>query len=131
MGGRLMSYILFLDDERFPTADLEGAVIVRSVDDFIATVRLHGAPHTLSFDHDLGEFDGKPVPSGMDALHWLIDEHLDGRLDLAQVQTFLVHSANTNGNDNITSLWNSFAKHIGSDVEAVQRPVTVMRQKMR
>ena len=125
-----MSYTLFLDDERFPPADLGDAMIVRSMDEFVAAVREHGTPLTLSFDHDLGEIDGELVPSGMDALHWLIEEHLDGRLDLAQVQTFLVHSANTNGNDNIAHLWNSFAKHIGSEVQAVQRPVTLMRHKM-
>lgn len=126
-----MTYTLFLDDERFPPADLEDAVIVRTVDEFTAAVRQLGTPHTLSFDHDLGELDGKPVPSGMNALHWLIDEHLDGRIDLSQVHSLIVHSANPNGNENIASLWDSFARHIGSDVEALQRPVTLLRAGLR
>jgi len=118
-----MSYTLFLDDLRDPPWWLgHEPVIARDVAEFKLAIFMYGVPSIISFDHDLGKFEsGEIKPTAMVGLQWLIDEHLDGRRNLNEVQQVFVHSSNPAGVLNIMGLWDSFAAHIGSNVRAVRR----------
>jgi hypothetical protein len=102
-----MTYRLFLDDDRFPPdSDSEGWVIVRTVDDAIATVREHGMPRYIAFDHDLGKAEGGAVaPKAMVFCRWLENYVLDTKPDLTDFG-FYVHSQNPIGARNIEGLMN-------------------------
>lgn len=117
---------LFLDDERFPTSDLGNPVIARDCAEAIELVNEFGIPELISFDHDLGFEHGNVKPSAMSFLHWLIDQHLDGKLDCSRIKRVIVHSANPPGAANIASLWNSFAKATDISVKAELRPRTTL-----
>lgn len=113
-----MKYTLFLDDLRDPTWDLIDVLVARNVHEAEVLVKDLGVPSCLSLDHDLG----KNEPSAMAFLHWLVDDHLNGLIDLRLIEEVIVHSANPVGADNLAGLWDGFAKHIGSDVRANKRP---------
>lgn len=116
-------WILFLDDERDPSWDLPNPNIARDCADAIALVKELGVPALISFDHDLGvDHVGQVKPTAMSFLHWLIEQHLDGKLDLTKVKRIIVHSQNYQGAMNIMWLWNGFAEQIGSEVRAERRP---------
>lgn len=120
-----MTWTLFLDDERTPTWDLgQEVLIARDCDEAERLVQELGCPEVISFDHDLGsDADGKVKPTAMKFLWWLIDEDLDGHIDLNAVKRIIVHSRNETGARNIAELWNDFAKHeLDSDLRAEIRP---------
>ena len=99
-----VSYALFLDDERQPP---QGEwVIVRSYDEAVRYVTQHGMPTKISFDHDLGE-----AKSGQDFARWLVDHHFIQ--PLPDDFSFVVHSRNPVGAENITALLNRFLLYIG------------------
>lgn len=121
---------LFLDDSRLPpdfTWD-----VVRSYEEFIAYIELHGVPDVISFDHDLGtehyqhycdvvayaEIDKKlnevKIPyeifqekTGYDCAKWLIEQ---GQLP----KNYLVHSMNPVGKMNITFVMDAaYKRYVG------------------
>lgn len=118
-----MTYNLFIDDMRVPLYDFADAVLVKSMFEAEQYIQKHGVPEAISFDHDLGEDEnGRILPSALDLLSSLIEAHLDGHIDLGLVKRVVVHSSNPPGVKNIIGLWNGFAKHIGSPVQAEARP---------
>lgn len=116
-----MSYNLFLDDVRDPTAVSwvtipEGPwTVVRNYLDFVRVIENRGMPDHISFDHDLadehyknqrgGKFAEK---TGLDCAKWLV-EHcaLFGR----QLPTYTVHSMNPVGKENIIRLLDGFKQN--------------------
>lgn len=81
---------LFIDDERFPCQD--DWAIVRSSNEAIEWVTLHGMPEEISFDHDLGEDDTSRV-----FIHWMIEQMIDGLLHFPSDFKYSVHSQNPIG----------------------------------
>lgn len=112
------SYALFIDDERMPPAQLpEGCtrwIIARTLDEVRTTLRCHGSPLHVSFDHDLGAAQ----PSGHEIAKALIAADLDARSDVSAPSddarglrgalpagfTYSVHSMNPVGAENIARL---------------------------
>lgn len=120
-------WTLFLDDERFPTYDLHNVRIARDCQEAIKTIELVGRPPAvISFDHDLGrDADGKDLPNGLWLLKWLIDQDLDGVIDLNKIHRIIVHSANPNGAANIAGLWDGYSSsELKSGVKAEVKPRT-------
>jgi hypothetical protein len=115
-----VTYTLFLDDVRDPTPGLVNVLLVRNVQEAKTAVLIkYGVPDVLSLDHDLGENE----PTAMEFLHWLIERHLDGHLDLNAVKAVTVHSANPVGAENLRALWDGFAEaELDSPVRAVKQP---------
>jgi hypothetical protein len=105
---------LFLDDERQPISagsffSSPTPVVVRvarSVDEAIELLGANGVPSRISFDHDLGPSQ----PTAMAFMRYIIDAHLDKKLDLSAIEKVQVHSANPVGAENLIYLWNSFAQ---------------------
>ena len=90
---------LYLDDIRNPKTD--GWTIVRSYDEFVDFIKIHGLPEMMSLDHDLGA-----IRDGYDCVKWLVEK----QLDLREVE-INVHSANPVGKDNMEKLienWNNW-----------------------
>ena len=117
----MMSYKLFLDDERMPSDcivfmqgcskiyEQEDWIIVRNYEAFVKTIEGYWEkdklmPILISFDHDLGH----NVPTGHDFSKWLVDMHLDGRYTFPKDFDFNVHSANPPGLANIKGLMDGF-----------------------
>jgi hypothetical protein len=76
----------------------------------------HGLPNVISFDHDLGENE----PNAMKFMLWLIDQHLDEKLDLNNVEKVFIHSANPVGVRNLQGLWDCVsAGELTSGVKSV------------
>ena len=117
-----MTWKLFLDDERELTYDLRDALVARDCAEAQQLVQNFGVPELLSLDHDLGSENGKTKPTAMEFLWWLIDQDLDGKLDLKSVSRVIIHSRNPQGSENLAGLWNGYAQDIGSDVRAELRP---------
>lgn len=104
-----MSYLLFLDDERFPPGTDESEWIVcRNVDDAKLAIQERGMPETMSLDHDLGE----DRETGMDFCKWLVGFMLDENID-PKVLDFYVHSQNPIGAENMRSYLMNFIKTRG------------------
>lgn len=113
-----MSYILFLDDMRRPNLSLIDFAAERGMEIHVvldcyeanAKVRNLGCPAVLSLDHDLGEFeDGTVKPNACSFLRNLIDNFLDGILEDV-VADVIIHSNNTAGQQNLKSIWDSYAR---------------------
>ena len=116
-----MKHLLFLDDMRVPQDCLtymhrrtaqyevykEEWIIVRNYSEFILWIRENGLPDLISFDHDLGIVEDEDHPSGMECAKWLVEYCLDNHLKLP---SWLVHSANPAGTENIKGLLTSFEK---------------------
>ena len=115
---------LFLDDERSPTWDLGEVEVAIDSDEAIRIVLERGTvPELISLDHDLGkDTDGKVKPTAMKFLWWLVDQDLDGVLDLTAIKRVIIHSRNTEGAKNLAGLWDGYAADIKSDVRAELRP---------
>lgn len=96
-----MTYKLFIDDERYPVSD--DWIICRSSKAAISFVSSFGMPNEISFDHDLGGDDISII-----FIKWMIDEILDGRLEVPSEFMYTVHSQNCVGAANIKSLLDSF-----------------------
>lgn len=104
------TYWLFLDDERFPADwwyDETQIHIVRTYDEFVAELQMHGCPEYISFDHDLGDHS----KSGMDCAHAFVNMIMDGELSLNPRFSFTIHSQNPVGAENIFSLISQFLIH--------------------
>lgn len=125
---------LFLDDERIPIdcahymyrrgVDCriyhEEWIIVRSYKQFTNWITENGLPDIISFDHDLADvfqlketldihewFDaeGNREYTGMNCAQWLVNYCLDNKKELP---SFIVHSANPCGTENINGLLKNF-----------------------
>ena len=115
-----MKYNLFLDDVRQPhqvtwlDLPLVEWKIVRSFDQFITYIKLHGVPQTVAFDHDLDPkhytqsdafWSNDPdahigEPTGMDCVKWLVEfchEHNHA------FPTYYLHTLNDAGKKNMDS----------------------------
>lgn len=118
-----MTWRLFLDDERSPTYDLGDVLVAIDSDEAIRLVQEFGLPEWISLDHDLGKgADGKVKPTAMKFLWWLVDQDLDGVLDLTLIKRVIIHSRNEQGASNLAGLWDGYAADIKSDVRAEMRP---------
>ena len=100
-----MTYWLYLDDIREPPALSAGDkyIVLRSSQEAISYVKQHGIPEYMSLDHDLGGDDTTMV-----FLRWLSDEYYD-----EQIPTYVVHSSNPVGKQNIISIMSSWKKSKG------------------
>ena len=130
---------LFLDDVRIPfdcvrymlPVDLryiyedEDWDIVRTYNDFVGYVSHFGVPDLISFDHDLADehyhpsmFNGDNTiyndirsqfkeKTGYDCAKWLCDYCTENGLPLP---TYLIHSMNPVGRDNILGVLKNFEK---------------------
>lgn len=91
---------LYLDDIRFPTDSTY--IIARTVEEAQQLIQKYGVPDFISFDHDLGVDDvGNLLPTGYDFAKWLIEMDMDGDIELSYNFTFVVHSQNPVGAENI------------------------------
>lgn len=103
-----MSYVMFIDDERLPTeAQLnDGRVwlMCATLDDVKRTVRKHGLPVFVSFDHDLGDNE----PTGYDIAKWMVEQELRGLEEFPEGFEFYVHSQNPIGKENIEGYLNGY-----------------------
>ena len=110
-------YRLFVDDEHDPTflgflirqgsRDItpDGPwVIARTQQEAQELITLRGLPEMISFDHDYGPPE---AGNGHDLASWLVEEALDGRLDLRNLQ-YQVHSRNPVGQINIRGVLDSY-----------------------
>jgi rubrerythrin len=127
---------LFLDDVRNPIdcilyikdkIYIEDWDIVRNYNEFVDYITENGIPDLISFDHDLADehyhpsmfSDDKSMyndrqsqfkeKTGYDCAKWLCDYCSENGLPLP---TYLVHSMNPVGRDNILGVFNSFKKNI-------------------
>jgi hypothetical protein len=104
----VVSYKLFIDDERFPVTD--DWVIVRTSQDAIAAVQERGFPTFISFDHDLGGDDTSIL-----FINWLTDELIDERIQIPSDFDYYVHSQNNVGVINIKSKMDQLIRHFKLD----------------
>lgn len=101
----------------------ENWVIVRSFGEFVECIQKNGLPKLISFDHDLADdyelrtkmvitkwfnMEENREYTGMDCAKYLIDYCLDNNKILP---SFVVHSQNPSGNENIVSILNNFRKY--------------------
>ena len=128
--------LLWLDDMRNPFKNNwvydyapqflgETIVWVKNYDEFTGWIKNNGLPHTIAFDHDLGEdvardkvskgmskrqarMQKRETISGYDCAKWLVEYCMDNDLDLPN---WIVQSANPVGKDNINGLLNNYLKH--------------------
>jgi hypothetical protein len=122
---------LYLDDVRTPkdpnNAWIDGIPqweVVRSYDEFVAHIKLHGldAYEVISLDHDLGEtamkefynnvhpnytldYNNIAEKTGYDCAKWLVAESMKTNIPLPQIYT---HSANPIGSANIMGYINNY-----------------------
>lgn len=94
---------LFIDDVR--NSPDTTWTIARSSNEAIILVEANGVPDVISFDHDLGEDD-----TSMIFINWFIENVLDKKLHIPHNFSFIVHSANPVGRENIQSKLNSFLR---------------------
>jgi hypothetical protein len=102
-------YNLFLDDLRtvkmiYPEQNESDFEIVRTFDDFVKCILDKGLPTFISFDNDLGDKNGNPLPDGYAAAKWLVYE---SGFDLKNLK-YNVHSANPVARVQIESLLNNY-----------------------
>lgn len=104
-------YSLFLDDERFPPSKNQVGewVIARNIEEVKKLVQDRGFPAFISFDHDLGEENNQPLPTGYDVAKWLVDYDMDNN-SMPVDFSFYVHSQNPIGARNIQSYLDSYLK---------------------
>ena len=113
----LHPYRLFVDDERDPAFlaflatqgvhDLvqDGPwVIARTQAEAQRIITERGLPELISFDHDYG---APEAGNGHDLAKWLVEQGLDGRLDLRALK-YQVHSRNPVGRVNIRGVLGSY-----------------------
>ena len=128
--------LLWLDDYRDPAVSpfldkyvpdhsVYQIVWVKSYDEFCKWITDNGLPLKIAFDHDLADEHYAPQEeykdynkwadsqdfqekTGMDCVKWLVDYCLDNKV---QLPTWVCHSANPAGVENMTGLLKSFMKH--------------------
>jgi hypothetical protein len=124
---------LFLDDVRNPKDCVsymrnkvynEDWDIVRTYDEFVDYIKTNGVPDEISFDNDLADehyhpsmfdspesygekYNSFKEKTGYDCAKWLCNYCFENGLPLP---TYLVHSMNPVGRDNIISILNSSEK---------------------
>ena len=96
---------LYIDDERTPKTDLPWD-IARSFEDATNFIRENDVPDYISFDHDLGT-----ALSGFDIAKWLVEQDLDGTINIPKNFQYNVHSANPVGAKNIQCLLDSYMNY--------------------
>lgn len=103
---KVMTYRMFIDDERLPFE--EDFVVVRNMAEAKRTIDVLGFPGYVSFDHDLGENQ----PTGYDFVKWLIekDQDVDWWYYPSRFEWF-VHSQNPVGKENIEKFINNYYRH--------------------
>lgn len=106
----MSNYLLFLDDERFPSDALklrfEGDIVIcRDMGEAIAQVTSRGLPAHICFDHDLGEGER----TGHDFAKWLVDQLVDECTQPPHIH-YSVHSQNPIGADNIRGVIEGYHK---------------------
>ena len=113
---------LYLDDMRNPIAD--DWQVVRSYDEFVAHIRMHGLENyeVISLDHDLGDtamneyytnvrdnykidYSNITEKTGYDCAKWLVSESMTNKIPLPQIY---VHSANPIGSANMMGYINNY-----------------------
>jgi len=127
--------LLWLDDIRDPNKadwllqyapefmyDQEQVVWVKNYDQFTAWILENGLPHTIAFDHDLGEdvardkvangaskrqarAQKRETMSGYDCAKWLVEYCMDNKVLLPN---WTIQSANPVGKENINALLNNY-----------------------
>ena len=109
-------YSLFIDDERFPPRnDGRKWVIARDFEEVMMSLRRHGMPGYISFDHDLGDVDKH---TGYDIAKLLVELDMAASDPLSTEETFplpddfefYVHSQNPIGKKNIESYLNNYLR---------------------
>ena len=98
----MLSWKLFLDDERFPASLDDDIFIARDVSAAIELINEMGCPSYIDFDHDLGA-----GPNAFDFVKWLVGKDIeeDGKFIPLNFD-FSVHSQNPVGAKNIREyLW--------------------------
>lgn len=112
-----MTYILFLDDIRFPEdvrydyGPYSNIIICRSMDDAVWTVKQRGLPKAISFDHDLADTHyiiGDGEKTGYSFAKWFCEWIMDKSLDLPADFCYHVHSQNPVGAENIRRYMENF-----------------------
>jgi hypothetical protein len=94
---------MYLDDIRNPKTTGPW-IVLRTSQEAIDYVKEFGMPSEASFDHDLGGDD-----TVMIFLKWLIDYDLDNNGAVIPTDfSWMTHSSNPNGKDNIDGLLKSF-----------------------
>jgi hypothetical protein len=93
----IMTYRLFIDDERFPPRDGNEWVIARNSNEVFDIIEARGIPEFISFDHDLGENE----PTGFHITKKIVEMDMDGVLAIPSTFAYYVHSANPVGKNNI------------------------------
>lgn len=115
-----MAYILFLDDIRFPEdvrysyGPYRNIIICRSMDDAVWTVKQHGLPSFISFDHDLADehyASGEGEKTGYAFAKWFCDYLMDNSLLLPLGFNYYVHSMNPVGAKNIKAYMDNFINY--------------------
>jgi len=123
---------LFLDDIRNPKENRNWK-IARSVEEAKKLIKEYGFPEYASLDHDLGflgeEFKDESIqlvkpeefnenePSGYEFAKWIVEQDLNGEINIPSTFEFNVHSANPIGAKNISSLLNNYLKRKFTVVE--------------
>lgn len=114
-----MSWVLFLDDIRFPEDvrydydSYSNLRICRSMDDAVWAVKNYGLPSMISFDHDLADIHyiiGDGEKTGYTFAKWFCDYIMDNSLDIPLDFSYYVHSANPVGAENIRCYMENFLK---------------------
>jgi hypothetical protein len=133
---------LFLDDVRIPKDAIglvpskynqfyweNDWIVVKNYDEFVHYILLNGLPDFVSFDHDLADFhyDFKPEDydnmseeemilkfgsmekTGLDCSKFLVDYCIEYDKELP---SYLVHSANPSGKENIEKYLENAIKHL-------------------
>ena len=100
---------VYLDDLRNPPN--RSFTVVRSFNAAVDYISTYGCPLFISFDHDLGEKDGKVLKTGMDLAKWLVERDLNNKGFIPVNFNFIVHSANPVGKANIEGYLNAYLKH--------------------
>jgi len=119
-----MKYI-FLDDYRIPsdvswtTIPNVDWTIVRNYNEFVKLIEsCDEAPYFIAFDHDLadnhyvGDFSNPNEKTGMDCAKWLVEICQQRKWD---IPSFLVHSLNPIGAENITAYLENAKKFMEDD----------------
>jgi len=97
---------IFLDDLRDPyyvNWTWDECIVIRNFLDFKKYIERNGCPDIISFDHDLGKFEGQDEKTGYDCAKLLVDMDLNNLINITNL-SFQVHSANPVGKQNIEGL---------------------------
>jgi hypothetical protein len=115
-----MKKFLLIDDERnfvehlgyLKEKGLPGTAddweIVKSYDEFVSRIVLHGLPELISFDHDLADIRGDEEFTGVTCARWLVNFCIEKNSLLPK---YLVHSSNGEGAKNIDSIFKTYEKY--------------------